>query len=921
MARGWSRRGFLGTLAGSGVAAAVVKPASAEETASVVVVTSTVNGAAISLPYIEDETALTLVRERLGLTGAKEGCGHGACGACAITVDGVAVASCLLPASALDGRRVATIEGIVDHPVQRAFLAEDALQCGYCTPGFVTESVAFYERWVAERGHVAPSRDEVAAALGGHLCRCGAYEAIFRAVSGACEGKFDTSAGGLVGLGPRVDGPEKVTGKATYTVDVRLPGMLEARVLRTPHAHARIRALDVAAARSSPGVKAVIQLVPAGARVRYAGQEVVAIAAVDRAAALAAIARVGVNYDVLPAAVGLDGARKADAPIVYPDGGGGQPSASEGPYFSAPWSGNVRGPMHTDLLGKPGGAAAAVASAPVHHEGRYRTGSQSHTPLEPHAVVAHWQLGGEDGDKLTVWCSTQGVTSLAEDIADRWKLKRANVRVIASYVGGGFGSKAGVEPITRIAIDLARAAGAPVRLVHDRAEEMAVGGYRPAQEVDIHLGAHADGSLAGMTIAAKADTGLAVGNSSTFLARLIYPHASKELADFDVVSHAAPSKPMRGPGGPPIFFALESAVDEVALALAMDPIDLRRKWDPNPGRNQLYDAAAALPMWQDRGGKDTGRFRRGVGIAAASWFYFVAPTVEVRITASPDGWLAESAVQDIGNGTRTVLANLISAELGVSPTDIVVRAGDSDAPTGCLTAGSRTTGSIGPAASEAARQLATQLAKAWSRSRKVAHVVPVPGGLSADGVVVSWKDVLAALPRMQAVGRRKMDEGGWYLPLVINGTAAGKALGAAVQVSEVVVDTRLGRTALTRAWIGVACGKVVAPVLAASQLRGAVVQGIGYALHEERRLCPNVGRVLTQGLEDYRIPGMGDIPPVDVFFAPYEFEHVEGGSIGISEVATCPASPSIANAIHRATGWRPTDLPIRPERVWKGLQA
>ncbi len=915
MAGGWTRRGFLGTIAGSGIAVPFVNGAAAAENPPVSVVNVTVNGRAHSPPLVDDETALTVVRERLGLTGAKEGCGHGACGACAITVDGVPVVSCLMPASALEGRSVGTIEAIVDHPIQRAFLAEDALQCGYCTPGFVTESVAFYDRWRKEKGASEPSRAEIAAALGGHLCRCGAYEAIFLAVAGACAGRFEAPGHAI----PRVDGPEKVTGKATYTVDVRLPGMLEARVLRSPHAHARIRGLDVAAARSSPGVKAVIQLVSTGAKVRFAGQEVVAIAAVDRAAATAAMLRVGINYDVLPAAVGIDGARKAGAELVYPDGGGGQPSASEGPYLSAAWIGNVRGPMHTDVFLKSKGAAGVVASAPVRHVGRYRTGGQSHTPLEPHAAVALWELGGEDGDKLTVWCSTQGVTALAEDIAERWKLKASNVRVIASYVGGGFGSKAGVEPITRIAIDLARVAGAPVRLVLDRAEEMAVGGYRPAQEVDIHLGAGADGSLAGMTVAAKADTGIAVGNSSTFLLRLIYPHASKDLADYDVVSHAAPSKPMRGPGGPPIFFAMESAVDEVARALTMDPIDLRRKWDPNPGRNQLYDAASALPMWKDRGGGDTGRYRRGVGIAGASWFYFVAPTVELRLTSSPDGWLAESGAQDIGNGTRTVLARIVAAELGVQPSDITVRVGDSDAPTGCLTAGSRTTASIGPAAADAARQLAAALAKAWSRTRKVSPVVPVPGGLKVGGAVVPWSEVLAALPRMEAIGRRKTDEGGWYIPFVISGTAAGKALGAAVQVSEVVVDTRLGRAVVSKAWIGVACGKVVAPELAASQLRGAVIQGIGYALHEERRLCPNVGRVLTQGLEDYRIPGMGDVPPIDVYFAPYVFEHAEGGSIGMSEVATCPASPSIANAIRHATGWRPTDLPIRPERVWKGL--
>src|SRR5881275_99752 len=221
--------------------------------------TMRVNGQPAPLPEDREALLVDVIRDRLGLTGTKLVCGSGVCGACTVLLDGVPVVSCLLPARAAAGKSVTTVEGIGAeklHPVQKAFMAHDALQCGFCTPGFVVEAVAFHDHWRAAKGNAAPSRQEIGAALSGHLCRCGAYDGIFRAVADACAGRFD----GESVTSPRIEARDKVTGLAKYTVDIRHDGQLEGAILRSEAAHARIVEIDLAAARAMPGVAAAISL-------------------------------------------------------------------------------------------------------------------------------------------------------------------------------------------------------------------------------------------------------------------------------------------------------------------------------------------------------------------------------------------------------------------------------------------------------------------------------------------------------------------------------------------------------------------------------------------------------------------------------------------------------------------------------------
>ncbi len=897
-------------------------PAPVGSTGPLVQVRVDVNTQRRNLEVDADASALTVVREQLGLRGAKLACGHGACGACTMLVDGAPVVGCLLPATSLHGRALTTVEGLASsgalHPVQRAFMAEDALQCGFCTPGFVVAGTAFYQHWRVEKADKTPTRAEVADALAGHLCRCGAHENIITAVQRACAGAYEQ---GVVAP-PRHEARDKVTGAAVYTTDVHLPEMLEVAVLRSPHAHAKVKQVDWSQALAVPGVAGAVDLMHGATTIRYAGQEIAAVAAVDLATAKAALARIVVDYAVMPAAIGMTAAREADAPRVYPTmSERRKPSNhSEGPLLPQPWDGNVRGPfsLFAHHAGKARRAIRAQRAEPTRGhlvEGTYTTQTQCHSCLEPHACVAHWH-----DDLLTVHLSTQAVRQSALDIAKRWKLKEDQVRVLAEHVGGGFGGKATLCPEVVAAVELTRLTGKPVRVVLDRREELTVGGTRPAIETKLSLATDKAGALLGVSSRAHSDGGAAVGSSSSLLLRIMYADAPKDIDDYDVTTHAPPSKPFRAPGGPPAFWALEQVVDEAAIKLGTDPISLRRRWDPNPARKLLYDWAESLAMWKDRPKprSDRGRHRRGVGVAVGGWMYFVEPAAQVRIDAGPDGIVVSTACQDVGNGTRTVLARVVAEVLGVAPASLSLRIGDSRFVPGPMAGGSRTTASVVPAARHAAEQLRDELVERAANDLKVRGVAG-RGGIKHAGGLLPWATVLAATPPLHVVGARKRDRGGWFIPAIIGGLAVGKYVPGALHMFEVEVDTRLGRVTVLRSYNGVAAGKIITPDLARSQVLGGVTQAISYALYEERRLDPHSGQLLTGGLEDYRIAGLGDVGEATVHFAEGGFENTGAGGVGLAELVTLAPAPAIANAVFDATGFRPRELPIRPERVLAGV--
>ncbi len=884
-------------------------------------VTFTLNGMPLSVDVAPETPLIDIIRDHAGATGTKLACGTGVCGACTVQVDGHAVVSCLMPVAHARGTSVVTIEGLGAsglHPVQMAFMAEDALQCGFCTPGFVVAAAAFHDSWRKSRGTARPTESDIGAALAGHLCRCGAYPGIYRAVAAACEGRHDAAS--LVS--PRYEAREKVTGAAKFTVDKVEEGQLFGLVLRSPHGHADVTSLDVIPAMSVTGVKAAISLLGRDKIVRHVGQAVAAVAAVDRASADAGLAAIRVAYAPKFVLASAAAALRSDSPKLYPGLFKPAPNSAEGPALPMPWSGNRRGPASAFSLSRSRAkadlAAAAARRDALLITGVYHTAGQSHTCLEPHAAVVD-----HGASAVVAHLSSQAIQFAAGQIAKAAGVKAVTVH--ADHVGGGFGSKVSFGIEGQIALGLSKAAGRPVRIAYDRAEELSVAGHRPATAIEIKLLAAKDGALEALSVRTHSNAGVAINSTVSGLARLVYTARSKELMDWDVVTNTPPGAPFRAPGGPPLCFALEQAIDDAAIKLAIDPIELRQKWDADPNRQRLYTWAKGLDVWRRRGTRDAGRYRRGVGVAAGNWLYFVQGNTEVEIGVRRGKVFVACGTQDIGQGSRTVLAETVASAFSVPAAVVEVDMGRSDLPTGPMAAGSRSTASLVPAVMAAAEMLKMRLR---------------PGPRGGVGDNVPWSALIAASSDLRIKTGRPADsarinpDAPHPLKAVgFIGTAfdwllrnfghidTGRGVAGAVQIAEVEIDTWLGKTRVVRFYSGLTVGKPHVRRLAENQAEGSIIQGIGYALYEGREYDPANGNVLTSTLDDYRIPGIADTPEIHVHFDEAGFEHVPGGAVGIGEIATLPVAAAIANAVFDATGFRPYEAPIRPDRLLAGLDA
>ena len=412
------------------------------------------------------------------------------------------------------------------------------------------------------------------------------------------------------------------------------------------------------------------------------------------------------------------------------------------------------------------------------------------------------------------------------------------------------------------------------------------------------------------------------------LARLIYPAEAKELADFDVISNLPPGAAFRGPGGPPMAFALEQAIDEAALRMKVDPIALRKRWDPNPNRQRLYDWASGLEVWRNMPtpASQTGRYRRGVGVATGYWLYLWQPGSKVELAVKGGRLIASTAIQDIGTGSRTVIANTVAQEFGLDPHEIEVRIGDSRLPEGPGSGGSRTTASVVPPTLLAVQKLKAAI-------ERNAKQPPIPGSNAP------WRELIAASPDLSESAERPEDgkpmapgirsplkDAGYHgddfrlddAPLLQHGDRRGRPkLGAGDRGGSRYLARACARAQRSHRH----CRRQDRSARARPQPGG----GLGdpghrlCALRSARDRSRGRGDILTAGMEDYRIPGMSDTPPIDVHFDEGGFDHVLGGSVGIGEVATVPTSPAIANAIRNATGIRLTELPIRPDRLIAAL--
>jgi len=718
---------------------------------------------------------------------------------------------------------------------------------------------------------------------------------------------------------PRLDGRAKVTGAARYTVDVRLPGMLFARVLRSPYAHARVLSVDVSAAERHPGVRAVHVLSESGSRelqtVRYIGAAIAAVAAITRGAAEEALSLIKVDYEVLPFVVDMDEARQAYAPPVFEFG----PDAARS---DRPESGNVWGPARDAFTpANRGDVSAGFRDAEVIIEGEFRTQVQTHCCLEPHAVVADWRQSG-----LTVYTSTQNVSGVRDELAETFELPVSHVRVVCEFMGGGFGSKLAAGDYSIIAVELSRKAGAPVSLVLDRREEQLAGGNRPGTRQRLRVGARRDGTLTALSVLAYGTAGIAFGAGVGTIAHGMYACSNFELTQYDVVINAGPGCAMRAPGNVPGAFALEQLIDKLSEQLGLDPILLRDRIDPNPARREERRIGAQRVAWHSRHapGAEPGPIKHGIGMAQSFWPGIVDASSACEVRVRQDGSVElRSGVQDIGTGTCTVLSQVVAEELGLRPEEITVRIGDTDFPPGQSSGGSKMTGSISPAARNAAHK-ALQLLLVAAASKLGAR----PDDLMAnDGRVflrrqptrgLAFCEAAALLGQeIKAISGRSADYGGYRLARGDGGLALSDLGG--VQFAVVAVDTETGIVQVERVVAVHDCGRPINPLLIESQIHGGILMGLSYALFENRLLDRRTGDMVNADFEQYRIAGPRETPAIDVVLLENYHGRSSTDACGVGEPATIATAAAIANAVHNAIGVRLYELPMDPANVLAAL--
>ena len=723
---------------------------------------------------------------------------------------------------------------------------------------------------------------------------------------------------------PRIDAFAKVTGAARFTVDVKLPGMLHARILRAAMPHARIRAIDVSAALRLPGMRAVEVIAdpgnPSTATIHYAGEPIVAVAATDAGIAEAALALIHIDYETLPFVVDVEQAREASAALVYGEGEERGAPQDEWILPSLPRQGNVQ---QTVPMGNRGDCESGFQHADVIVTGDFCTAVQTHCCLEPHGIVADWRADG-----LTVYASTQFTAGVRATLAQEFGLPLNRVRVVVSAMGGGFGSKSSLRTYGRVAVRLSRQAGAPVRLVLDRKEEQLDSGNRPGTWQRLRVGARRDGSLTAISLTSYGTAGVGTGAGVGNIAQALYTCPNFDGAQYDVFINAGPGSAMRGPGNTPGAFALEQTIDELAERLQLDPLALRDGIDPSAVRREERRIGAERAGWNRRHepGADAGPLKRGLGVAQSLWSANVQTNAACEARIYRDGSVEIlSSVQDIGTGTGTILAQVVAEELGLCAEQITVRIGDTDFPAGPPSYGSRATASISPPARTAAyrvremlfQQLAGELGVPTSTLFAHDGVISVRGGAKRD---VTFREAAAALrtDRISAVCSRRDDYLGFRRAAGPDAAIARQDLGG-VQFAEVAVDTETGIVRVERVVAVQDCGRPMNPLLIESQVQGGVLMGLSYALFEERLLDRHTGLMVNPNLEQYKLAGSQETPAIDVVI----LENYQGQSAtdayGIAEPSNIATAPAIANAVYNAIGIRIRELPMTPARILAAL--
>jgi xanthine dehydrogenase YagR molybdenum-binding subunit len=685
----------------------------------------------------------------------------------------------------------------------------------------------------------------------------------------------------------RLDGPEKVTGRAKYTFDINRPGMLYGRIVRSPHPHARIVSIDMSAAQKAPGVKAtLVWRDPANAQrntVMYQGDEIAGVAADTEERAIDAARLVKVQYEVLPAVIQVDQALSGAAPPVFTPSNVRQGQAQES-----------------------GDLAAGFKQAAHTIEQTYSTHVITHVCLESHGAVCEW-----DGDKLTAWVSTQGINATKEGFASGLNIPSANVRVITEYMGGGFGSKLGAQdPQAIICAHLAKDANAPVKIMLDRKEEHLATGNRPSAAARIKAGVAADGMLTAFDAETWGTGG--AGAAAGFPLPYIYQFPNRRRTHKDVFINTGLQRPMRAPGHPQGSFITEVLMEELADLVKMDPVEFRIKNLPPEAPNAMWGAylkrGAAEFGWDKRhptGDKTPGPIKTGMGVAINTWGGGGRGPSGAHIEIASDGLVVvRCGTQDLGTGTRTLIAVVAADTFGIPVSAIRPEIGDTIFPISGGSGGSTTAAGVSPA---------VRIAAVNALDALKARIAPALGAeptllIAANGRIqvkdnpskgMSWSEACKQL------GTQPISADGNWQPGLSSVTTSG------VQFAEVKVDIETGIVKVTRVLALQDCGLVVSKLTAESQVYGGVVGSLNFALFEDRILDRNTGQMVNPNMEWYLLAGMSDIPKIDVRL----IDQAERGVIGIGEPPTVSTAAAIANAVRNAIGVTVRSLPLTPAKI------
>jgi xanthine dehydrogenase YagR molybdenum-binding subunit len=672
----------------------------------------------------------------------------------------------------------------------------------------------------------------------------------------------------------RVDAATKVTGQARYSSDIQADGWLYGMILRSKWPAAKILSVNLDKALQIPGIKAAVVARDGEFTVRFYGEEIAAVAGTTKQACLDALRAIEVKAEPRNQfVVNENEALKSDAPQVW-----------DGTPNVAPSRSRERGNVDQAF-----GECAAVI------EGFYTTPVQIHNPMETHGNTVSWT---DDG--VTAWASTQGISSVRDGLAGALQLDHSKVRVITEFMGGGFGSKLGAGVEGALAAKLSSAAKAPVRLMLTRFENALAVGNRPSSFQKIKMGALADGTLHAFDAENYGTAGIGAGanlggggGGADLPMPYLYRVPNSRVKQTVVTVNAGSARAFRAPGNPPASFGMESAMDDLAVKLGMDPVEFRLKNDPVETRRREFQIGAEKIGWKEKyqkPGSSPGPVKTGIGCAGAAWpVGGPTPSTQGEAQINPDGSIeVRLGVQDIGTGTKTVIAVVAAEMLGLKPDQITVKVGDTNFPPGPGSGGSTTCASISPTVYDvcqrALQQLQTQTGIADARGK-------------------NW---FAACKKLGVTPL--VVHGHW-----IDGLSNRPAYG--VQFAEVAVDTETGLVTVKKVVAVHDCGLLIDTLTLESQINGGVIMGMGYALYEGRVMDDLSGVVLNPNFETYKLPGIADVPEIEIVL----LNMPERGVIGIGEPATVPTAAAIGNAVANAIGVRVGSLPITPAKVLAAL--